>query len=93
MRDGMQILELGAAEKSYFPEEFKPARHVGVGLNKALMDKNPSLTESIVANLNDVIEEEGVKSEDIRGLGQNKFDLIVMANTIDFITQPREVFK
>lgn len=93
LKDGMEVLELGAAEKSYIPDGVKLGRHVGVGANQALMDKNPSLTESFIADLNDVKEEEGVNSDKLKELGQGKFDAIIMANTIDFLTNPREVFK
>ena len=57
------------------------------------MEKNTALSESIVADLNDVIEEDGVKSNELRSLGANSFDVILMANTIDFLTNPREVFR
>lgn len=89
----MSVLELGAAEESYLPEGVKLARHVGVGASQTLMDKNPALTEALVVNLNDVEEEKGVNSEDLRRLSAEPFDAIIMANTIDFLTNPREVFK
>lgn len=93
LKDGQTVLELGAAEESYLPEGVKLERHVGVGANKALMEKNPALSESIVADLNDVVEEDGVRSNELRSLGANSFDVILMANTIDFLTNPREVFR
>jgi hypothetical protein len=89
----MSVLELGAAEDSYLPEGLKLSRHVGVGANKALMEQNSALTESFVVNLNDVIEEQGVNSDELRALGADTFDAILMANTIDFLTSPREVFR
>lgn len=93
LRDGMAVLELGAAEDSYLPDGLKLSRHVGVGANKKLMDQNPALTENFVVNLNNVIEEQGVNSNDLKALGSNTFDAILMANTIDFLTSPREVFR
>jgi len=93
LRDGMSVLELGAAEQSYLPENLKLERHVGVGLSRGMMDKNPSLTETFVVNLDDVEEEKGVKSETFKQLTSEPFDAIVMANTVDFLTNPREVFK
>jgi len=93
LRDGMSVLELGAAEKSYLPDGIKLGRHVGVGLNKGLMDKNPALSETIVADLNNVVEEMGVDSDELNQLGSDTFDVILIANTIEFLTQPREVFK
>jgi len=89
----MSVLELGAAEQSYFPEDLQLDRHVGVGLSQGMMDKNPSLTESFTVNLNDVEEERGVNSDALKQLGSDPFDAIVMANTLDFLTKPREVFK
>jgi len=93
LKDGMSILELGAAEQSYMPDSLKLERHVGIGLSQKMMDKNPSLTENYSVNLNDVEEEKGVKSEALRQLSSKPFDAIVMANTVDFLTNPREVFK
>eukprot|EP00559_Dactyliosolen_fragilissimus_P001479 CAMPEP_0184867870 /NCGR_PEP_ID=MMETSP0580-20130426/28014_1 /TAXON_ID=1118495 /ORGANISM="Dactyliosolen fragilissimus" /LENGTH=584 /DNA_ID=CAMNT_0027368349 /DNA_START=267 /DNA_END=2024 /DNA_ORIENTATION=- len=93
LRDGMSVLEFGAAEESYLPENIKLASHVGVGASKKLMEENSALTKVIVADLNDVEEEKGVNSDDLRSLGANSFDVILMANTIDFLTSPREVFK
>eukprot|EP00978_Attheya_sp_CCMP212_P002669 scaffold5469_cov54-Attheya_sp.AAC.1 len=93
IRDGMSILEFGAAEESYLPEGVKLDRHVAIGASKSLMDKNPSITEPLVVDLNNVIEERGIDSDDIRQLGSNTFDVIIMANTIDFLTSPREVFR
>ena len=93
LRDGMSVLELGAAENSYLPEGLKLNRHVGVGAVKSQMEANPSITESFVADLNDVVEDEGIKSAELTDLGRDTFDAIIMANTIDFLNNPREVFK
>ena len=93
LKDGMSVLELGAAEESYLPDGLQLERHVGVGANQKLMDQNSALTESFVANFNDVIEERGVNSEEMKALGSDQFDAIIMANTVDFLTNPREVFR
>ena len=87
----MEVLELGAAEESYLPDDLKLKRHVGVGASKALMEQNAALTESLVVNLNDVVEDMGVNSDELAGSGS--YDVILMANTIDFLTSPREVFR
>ena len=89
----MSVLEFGAADDSYLPDGLKLSRHVGVGANKAQMDSNSALTEAMVVDLNDVIVEQGVDSDDLKSLGSGTFDTILMANTIDFLTQPREVFR
>ena len=89
----MSVLELGAAENSYLPEGLKLNKHVGVGAVKSQIDANPSITESYIVDLNDVVEDEGVKSEELADLGRDTFDAVIMANTIDFLINPREVFK
>ena len=93
LRDGMSVLELGAAEESYLPDDLKLNRHVGIGAVKSQMEQNPSITESYVVDLNDVVEDIGIKSVDFSNLGEDTFDAIIMANTIEFINNPREVFK
>ena len=98
LEDGMSILELGAAENSYLPPNLKPNKHIGVGAIQSQMDMNPSITKSYVIDLNTVIEDEGIDStvfnEEIIGSdGGGQFDAILMANTIDFLNNPREVFK
>ena len=90
----MSVLEFGAAEESYLPEGLKLSRHVGVGANKKLMDQNPALTENLVVNLNNVTVDQDVNSEELRRLAvEEPFDAIIMANTIDFLTNPREVYR
>jgi len=93
LKDGMSVLELGAAENSYLPENLKLSRHVGVGLNDKLMDENPSLTEKVIVDLNNVVKDGDVDSDELRRLGEQPFDAIIMANTADFLMYPREVFK
>jgi len=91
LEDGMDILELGAAEESYLPENIKLNRLLGVGLSPELMEQNPSLTERMVIDLNKVSLDVGV--EELESLGSDSFDAILMANTIDFLTDPKEVFR
>ena len=89
----MSILEFGAAENSYLPDDIKPSRHVGVSLSPKLMGQNPSLTEKIVVDLNKAVEGRDVDSDDLRMLATEPFDVIIMTNTVDFLTNPREVFR
>jgi len=93
LKDGMSVLEIGAAENSYLPENLKLSRHVGVGLSEKLMEENPSLTGKVIVDLNKVVEGRDVDSDDLRRLSAEPFDAIIMANTADFLTHPREVFK
>ncbi|KAL9184798.1 hypothetical protein ACHAXT_002575 [Thalassiosira profunda] len=93
LRDGMSVLELGAAEESYLPPDLKLHKHVGVGAVKSQMEANPSIGASLVVDLNDVVDDEGVSSAEFAALCDGEFDAVIMANTIDFLNHPREVFK
>jgi len=99
LKDGMSVLEFGAAENSYLPSDFKASQHVGISLSKDLMDKNPSLTDKFVIDIDNVVKEVGIDSDEIRALEEEAvkedglFDIILMTNTIDFLTNPREIFK
>lgn len=93
LKDGMSILEFGAAEDSYLPLDLKPSRHVGVGAAKQLMESNPSLTKTMVVDLNKVIKDRDIDDDDLRRLAKEPFDAIIMANTVDYLSYPREVFR
>lgn len=93
MKDDISVLELGAAEASYLPDQLKTTRHVGVGLNQKLMDQNPSLTDTMVVNLNQVVPDRDVDDDNFRLLAQDPFDAVIMANTVEFLTNPREVLR
>ena len=55
------------------------------------MNSNPSLTEKLTLDLNDCTEDVGVNAfpENM----YNKFDVVLISNTVDFLTEPKEVFK
>lgn len=89
----MSVLELGAAEESYLPKNLKLARHVGVGLSDKLMDENPSLTEKLTVDLNKVVKDGDVDSDELRKLAEEPFDVVILANTAEYLMHPREVFK
>jgi SAM-dependent methyltransferase len=93
LQDGMSILEFGAAEDSYLPKNRQFRRHVGVGASAAMMQQNPSLSERLVVNLNKVVKDRDVDNDDLRRLAQDPFDVVLMANTVPFLTSPREVFR
>jgi SAM-dependent methyltransferase len=91
--DGMSVLELGAGASSYLPKDLKLDRHVGVGASESALKKNTALTESMVVDLNNVIANRDVDSDDLRKLATEPFDAILLANSVAFLTKPREVFR
>lgn len=93
LRDGMSILEFGAGEDSYLPSDLRTSRHVGVSADLATMNKNPRLSERLVVDLNKVIEERDVDSDELRRLAAEPFDAVIMTDTVGFLSSPREVFR
>ncbi|VEU45011.1 unnamed protein product [Pseudo-nitzschia multistriata] len=57
------------------------------------MGENPSLTDKLIVDLNKVIKDGDVDSDELRKLAEEPFDAIIMANTAEFLMHPREVFK
>lgn len=57
------------------------------------MDQNPSLTDTMVVNLNQVVPDRDVDDDNFRLLAQDPFDAVIMANTVEFLTNPREVLR
>jgi SAM-dependent methyltransferase len=93
LKDGMSVLELGAGRDSYLGKNLKLSRHVGVSASMSAMEGNPSLTERLVVDLNKVVEERDVASDDLRRLATEPFDAVVMTNVIPYLTSPREVYR
>lgn len=93
LKDDFSILELGAAENSYLPNDLKTSRHVGVGLNQKLMDQNQALTDTMIVDLNNVVEDRDVDDDNFRVLAQDPFDAVIMTNTVEYLTNPREVLR
>jgi SAM-dependent methyltransferase len=93
LKDGMSVLEFGAGKDSHLGNNLKLSRHVGVSASMPAMEGNPSLTERLVVDLNKVVEDRDVDSDDLRRLSSEPFDAIIMTNVIPYLTNPREVFR
>src|SRR6202140_1730425 len=49
---GGAILDLMSSWRSHLPAHLRPARVVGLGMNRTEMEDNPALTEIVIHNLN-----------------------------------------
>jgi SAM-dependent methyltransferase len=52
LQPGIEVLDLMAAFTPYLPEGLELQRHAGLGLNREELERNPSLTEQVVHDLN-----------------------------------------
>jgi SAM-dependent methyltransferase len=80
---GGEILDLMSSWRSHIPQEVRPKRLVGVGLNRAEMQNNPALTEVVVHNVN---------RHPRLPFADQSFDGVVMTVSIQYLVRPVEVF-
>jgi SAM-dependent methyltransferase len=80
---GGAILDLMSSWRSHLPPELKPARVVGLGLNRAEMEDNPALTEVVTRNLNRTAQ---LPFDDA------SFDGAVLTVSVQYLIHPLEVF-
>eukprot|EP00640_Fibrocapsa_japonica_P000093 CAMPEP_0113938004 /NCGR_PEP_ID=MMETSP1339-20121228/4449_1 /TAXON_ID=94617 /ORGANISM="Fibrocapsa japonica" /LENGTH=546 /DNA_ID=CAMNT_0000940931 /DNA_START=71 /DNA_END=1711 /DNA_ORIENTATION=+ /assembly_acc=CAM_ASM_000762 len=83
-KDGDRVLEIGASFKSYLPTNISYASVVGLGMQMEEMNKNEMLTERVAQDLNQDVT---LPFED------DSFDHIVIANTIEFMVKPKELYR
>jgi SAM-dependent methyltransferase len=80
---GGVILDLMSSWRSHLPERIRPAKVVGVGLNRAEMADNPALNDVVVHNVN---TNPRLPFED------ESFDGAVMTVSVQYLTRPIELF-
>jgi SAM-dependent methyltransferase len=80
---GGALLHLMSSWRSHLPAELRPARVVGLGLNRAEMADNPALTDIVVHNVN---------REPRLPFADAEFDGAVITVSIQYLTRPLEVF-
>jgi SAM-dependent methyltransferase len=81
---GATILDLMAGPDSHLGKVSDPEVVVGLGLNKSELEANPVLSEHVIQDLN----------SDFRlPFPDNRFDVVVNTVSVDYLTQPLEVFR
>jgi SAM-dependent methyltransferase len=80
---GGAILDLMSSWRSHLPAHLRPARVVGLGMNRAEMEDNPGLTEIVIHNLNRVPRLPFADAE---------FDGAVVTVSVQYMTAPLETF-
>jgi SAM-dependent methyltransferase len=84
------VLDLCSSFESYLPLEWEERRRVaGLGMNLNEMKSNAALTEAVVVDLNKRVP----GGRNLFPYGDNEFDLVVCAMSIDYLTQPLQVMR
>ena len=77
------ILDMMSSWRTHLTEHMRPARVVGLGLNRAEMDDNPQLTEVVVHNVN---------SNPRLPFDDAQFDGAIMTVSAQYLVHPLETF-
>lgn len=77
------ILDLMAGWDSHIPATVRPAKVVGLGLNRNELSQNPALDDFVVHDLNQVPK---------LPFPDNFFDAVINTVSVDYMTKPFEVF-
>ena len=80
---GGTLLDLMSSWRSHLPESVRPAKVVGLGLNRAEMADNPALDEVVVHNVNQNPQ---------MPFADESFDGAVMTVSVQYLTRPTELF-
>ena len=81
--EGGVILDLMSSWRSHLPDRVRPAKVVGLGLNRAEMEDNPALGEVVVHNVN---------QNPRMPFADETFDGAVMTVSVQYLTRPIELF-
>ena len=81
---GGNILDLMSSWRSHMSEQVRPARLVGLGMNRPEMEDNPALTEVVIHNLN---------QNPALPFAEDEFDGAVVTVSIQYMTRPLEIFR
>jgi Methyltransferase domain len=80
---GGVYLDLMSSWRSHLPDELKPKRLIGLGMNAQEMAENPQLDKHVVHNLN---LNPTLPFED------NVFDAVICTVSVQYMTRPVEIF-
>ncbi|XP_020521657.1 uncharacterized protein LOC18432221 isoform X2 [Amborella trichopoda] len=81
---GVCLLDLCSSWVSHYPKGYKQDKIVGLGMNEEELQRNPVLTDYVVQDLN-------VNPK--LPFGDNSFDAITNAVSVDYLNKPIDVFK
>jgi SAM-dependent methyltransferase len=79
-----EILDLMASWDSHLPAELQTGRVVGLGLNRAELERNDRLDEAVIHDLN---RDPSLPFEDA------SFDVVLNTVSVDYLVRPFEVFR
>ncbi len=79
-----RLLDLMSSWVSHYPDDLKPERVAGLGMNADELAANPQLSEWVVHDLN---------QDPQLPYGDSEFDAVTIAVSVQYLTHPIEVFR
>ena len=79
-----EVLDLMSSWRSHWPAGHPKKRMTGLGMNKAEMEANPDLDESVVHNVN---------NDPVLPFDDVSFDAVLITVSAQYLTKPIETFK
>jgi len=83
VKDDMRVLDLMSSWVSHLPENVKPARVSGLGMNPIELEQNPHLTDYRVHDLN---------ADPRLPYKSNQFDGVICSLSVEYLSYPVEIF-
>ena len=83
LEPGARVLDLMSSCVSHLPPDATYSRVAGLGMNRAELEANPRLSESLVHDLN---------AEPELPYADESFDAVINAVSIQYLTRPTDVF-
>jgi len=84
VEEGPSILDLMAGWDSHIPGDLRASEVIGLGLNENELRKNKALSQAVIHDLN---------KDPHLPFPNNRFDVVINTVSVDYMTQPAEVFK
>ena len=82
--ESLVVLDLCSSWISHLPNNFTASKVVGLGMNEEELKANEQLNEYVVQNIN---------VDAALPFGDNTFDFVLNAVSVDYITNPQKVFE
>lgn len=84
LKNGMRVLDLMSSWQSHIPSKLKLEKLTGLGLNREELNKNESLSDRVIHDLN---------ADPILPFESNEYDAVTCSNSIEYLIHPEAVFN
>jgi SAM-dependent methyltransferase/FKBP-type peptidyl-prolyl cis-trans isomerase 2 len=84
LKPGIRVLDLMSSWNSHLPGSLELGQVTGLGLNREELAKNPSLTDSVIHDLN---------RHPFLPFGDREFEAVICTLSVEYLIHPQEIFQ